>query len=140
MATFQQKMIAVNNFISSNDGLEIDTISGLPEFKRGELTPPLASTYYGGSQSNIEIGQVRIGATITEVLIQLNIYAKNEQQLFYLAGKLQQLRKNEIILTTGIDDQRIKLIFGGDERVIPDNDMPKQEKYLTICNLVMTYE
>lgn len=142
MATLQQRVDALDNYIESSAGLEINCIKGYPDFAQPALTTPLAALFYGGSQARSEGVRRRIGAGSRAMVLTLGVYASNEIELFSLAQKLQTIRDNRPVLTAGSggEAEQIKIYAGDDERLPPDADDPKELRHYITCPVVVAHE
>lgn len=141
MATFRQMVDAFDTYIESGDGLGIVCIKGFPDFRQLNLTPPLAAIFYAGSQAG-QAGEIRkrIGASVSAVVLTLGVYAANEVELFELAMMLQAIRSAKPVLSAGLDNQKIRVYVGDDERVEPEEDSPKEERHWVRASVVLAYE
>jgi len=140
MATLREMITALDTFVESSSGLNINCIKGYPDFRRDNISTPLSALFYGGSSVGDNTTVSRIGASKTSVVVTLGVYASNEVELFELAALLQALRKTPVSLTAGTDSQLVRVYFGDDEREPPDDEAPKELRHVLTCGLVMNYE
>lgn len=142
MATLRDMVEAFSELVqSADDGLGIPCRKGFPDFSTLNLRPPLAALFYAGSREG-QAGEVRkrIGASVSAVVVTLGVYAANEVELFELAMMLQQIRERKPVLSAGLDNQKIRVYVGDDERVEPDEDAPKEERHWIRAAVVLAYE
>lgn len=142
MATLQQKIDALDTYLESASGLEINCIKGYPDFRQPGITTPLAALFYGGSQARADGVRKRIGASPAALVLTLGVYASNEVNLFSLAEKLQTLREARPELTAGSGGsaEKIKIYLGDDERQPPDAEDVKEIRHFISCPVVLAYE
>lgn len=138
MATIVEMVEALDTYIESASGLNIDCIKGYPDFLRPEITTPISALFYAGSGEAIEIRK-RVGASSKVVALTLAIYATDEINLLTLVQSLHAMRNIKPINLTA-DGDNIKLYFGEDERTPPDDGDVKEIRHLVMCTAVMVYE
>ncbi len=141
MATLREILDALDTFLESSSGLNITCLKGYPDFRRGNITTPICAIFYGGS-ARADAGQIRqrVGASMTQTVITLGVYASNEINLFNLAESLQGLRDARPQLTAGSDSQPVRVYVGDDEREPPDEEAPKEMRHVIIAPLVLAFE
>jgi hypothetical protein len=132
---------ALDTFIESAGGLNINCIKGFPDFERDNLRPPIAALFYGGSdQATAEAVRKRVGASSEQVVINLGVYAAHEVQLFDLAQRLQAMRRKRPLALTATTGEKIKAYVGPDERPTPDDDTVKEERHYITAPIVLSIE
>lgn len=138
MATITQMVEALDTYLESSSGLEIDCIKGYPDFLHPAITTPLCALFYAGSAAEVEVRK-RVGASSKAVVLTMAIYATDEINLLVLVQKLHTMRSTRPVNLTA-DGDNIKLYFGEDERTPPDAGDVKEVRHLITCAAVMIYE
>lgn len=132
---------ALDNYIETPSGLNITCIKGFPDFQRGNIQPPIAALFYGGSdQATSDAVRKRVGASAEAIVVNLGIYATDEVNLLTLAQKLQTMRRKRPITLTASTGEKIKAYVGPDERPTPDEDTPKEERHYFTAPIVLSIE
>lgn len=132
---------AFDNFIESADGLAITCIKGFPDFEHGNIQPPIAALFYGGSdQPTADQVRKRVGAAVNGTVVNLGIYAANEVQLFELAQRLQTMRRTRPLELTATTGEKIRVYIGADERPTPDDETVKEARHFITAPVVLAYE
>lgn len=129
---------ALDTFIESADGLNINCVKGFPDFERDNIQPPQAAIFYGGSGQGGDQVRGRVGAATRAVVVTLGIYAAHEVGLFELAQKLQAIRKDRPVLTA-TTGEKVRVHVGDDERPTPDEESTKEERHYITCPIVLAF-